>query len=156
MPRPEVWGPGLLDPSFEYRDEAFRFVERFAVLEADVRASGSAAGLERFRYWLSIFRFMESMGRVADGWRRINGAAAQGARAALSGDGAALRKTWTETMLPLRRGLFDATRAMLTSLSESVHDVGGMGVAANLQQASLPMMMRAVDAAFSALQRGAT
>ena len=145
-----MWGPGLFNLAFHYDDAAWAFVDAFAALAAGPAAAGPLAQA-RYLYWMDSFVYLRGLGRVADTWRRINAAAAEVVAAIASGNATAVDALWSARMVPLRTTLVRAAAAAVSALSSSVFDTGGLGVVANLQQASLAQMGGAVDLTYRAL-----
>lgn len=112
-------GPGQIKPGCAKPDPTrFAFV---AELEAFRGSVAGAANLERFEYWVSSFRFMESVPKFACSWFEFNAAMSQASKVH---DPAARKKLTEATAVPSRIAMVGNASVMMTWLQQ----VGRCGV----------------------------
>ncbi len=133
LPRPATWigGPGNIRPNrtpWEQEKPRYAFVERMASLRPKIRGSGNLA---RFDYWLNMFRYLRTMGRI--GCER--GSLDRVMREIRKTKDPALRKEAArKKALPLRIRLARSWEKLITLALSWVSTKGGMGTIANLEE----------------------
>lgn len=140
LPRPSNWvgGPGGVEPDprpWEQVASEYAFVARLEALRDRIHGSGN---LERFDYWLNMFRYMRANGRVNCTWAAYNAAFAKAQQAATPDEQQRIAR---EEALPLRVHLVRETAQAHQYLLAHVSTYGGLGNVANWQQHVLPMLL---------------
>jgi hypothetical protein len=140
LPRPVDWvtGPGSIRPDGRPWTEAskpYAFVDELAALRGQVHGAGN---LERFDYWLNLFRFMRAAAEVNCTWHQFNVALN---RVKAEKDPAARKKAAAELALPLRKELVAQTARMIGLQLATITTPGEMGNATNWQQQNLPGLL---------------
>jgi hypothetical protein len=150
LPRPSNWvgGPGGIQPDarpWEQVAEEYHFVERLEALRDRIQGPGN---LERFDYWLNLFRYMRANARVncllAQYQTTVN---------RLKGieDPAKRKAVAQEQAFPARAQLVEGLADVHRYLLAHVSTYGGLGNVANWQQHVLPMTLGKIDADLEAL-----
>ena len=140
LPRPSTWigGPGGVIPDqrpWEEVSKQYGFVDEFCLLRPKVKGAGN---LERFRYWLSNFRYLRAVGRVGCAWGQFN-TAMQKVKDAKEPD--AQKQLARETVLPIRKELVARIAEAHVYLLAAVNTPGEMGNVANWQQHVMPTLL---------------
>ncbi|NMC19876.1 MAG: hypothetical protein GYA33_05585 [Thermogutta sp.] len=140
LPRPSNWvgGPGGIQPDprpWEQVAPEYAFVAELEALRDRIAGPGN---LERFDYWLNLFRYMRANGQVNCTWAAYNAAFAKAKQAAAPEE---QRRIAREEALPLRVQLVREAAQTHHYLSAHVSTYGGLGNVANWQQHVLPMLL---------------
>ncbi|GAB6187037.1 malectin domain-containing carbohydrate-binding protein [Thermopirellula anaerolimosa] len=140
LPRPSNWvgGPGGIQPDprpWEKVAPEYAFVSQLEALRDRVVGPGN---LERFDYWLNLFRYMRANGQVNCTWAVYNAAVAKAKQAPTPEE---QRRVAREEALPLRIQLVRETAQAHHYLLAHVSTYGGLGNVANWQQHVLPMLL---------------
>ncbi len=140
LPRPSDWvgGPGGIKPDprpWEKVAPEYAFVSQLEALRDRIMGAGN---LERFDYWLHLFRYLRANGQVNCTWAAYNAAVAKAKQAA---DPQEQRRIAREEALPLRIRLVREAAETHRYLLSHVSTYGGLGNVANWQQHVLPMLL---------------
>ncbi|HHI68098.1 MAG TPA: hypothetical protein ENJ97_02100 [Planctomycetes bacterium] len=133
LPRPATWigGPGNIRPNpapWDKEKARYAFVDRMASFRSRIRGAGNLA---RFDYWLNMFRYLRTMGRI--GCER--GALDKVMKKIRKSKDPALRKELAKRKaLPLRLRLARSWEELVGRALSWVSTKGGMGTVANLEE----------------------
>jgi len=139
LPQPATWieGPGGVDPDDRPWTEAkadYAFVDDLESLRPLVRG---AVSLERYEYWLSMFRYMRAMGELRCSWARLGTALASLRSASRADD----RRQKAEAALDALRPMVPLAARVMEHLYGTVSTRGELGTVANWQQHLLPRVL---------------
>jgi hypothetical protein len=143
--RPADWagkGPGgvlVNEKPWSEVEPRFAFVEELAALEPRVKG---AAALERFDYWLNLFRYSRQMAKVGCTLGELK-AAVDAVQKESSPE--QIRSVVVQQILPIRERAAREWSEMVNLLLRYVSTTGGMGTIANLEQHNLANLKRLTE-----------
>lgn len=145
LPRPSNWvhGPGGIAPDprpWEQVRQDYAFVTQLESLREKIRGEGN---LERFDYWLNLFRYMRANARVNCALHKYKAAIAEIEK---TQEAETRRQLALEKALPARGELVAALAEVHTYLLAHVSTPGGLGNVANWQQHVIPLALKDNDA----------
>jgi hypothetical protein len=140
LPRPVDWvgGPGGIKPDLRSWREVrvdYAFVDELAALTPEVRGAGNR---ERFDWWLTTFRYLQSMAEVNCAWGRYNAAFTDVKSVK---DATAQRQLAQTQLLPLRRELVRCVGELYDRLLATVSNPGELGTVMNWEQHNFPGLL---------------
>ena len=140
IPRACDWvdGPGGIKPDgrpWAGVAKQYTFVDDFAALRSGVRGAGN---LERFDYWLNMFRYMRANAELNCSWAEYNRA---WEKVKAEKDNAAQKRLARETTLPQREKLVRLLGVVYEHLLATVSTPGELGSVANWNQHILPSLL---------------
>lgn len=133
LPRPSDWveGPGGMRPDnrqWEAVSKEYQFVREFELLKPLVKGK---LYTERFNYWLNIFKYMESMGRLRCAWGKFTNEFS----IALKESNESLKKELiVKKVFPVRREILNCLADVYKYLLSTVSTPGELGTVANWEQ----------------------
>ncbi|UCD28022.1 MAG: hypothetical protein JSV03_13120, partial [Planctomycetota bacterium] len=140
LPRPAQWdkGPGGLKPHFmtgKEIAERYSFFSRFARLRPRIEGAGN---LERFDYWLSQFRLLQTMEILRVNWHNYNSFVTEAKK---EQDPKQKMQLIKDSVIPVRIDLVQGIEKAYQDLLATVKTAGGMGNVANWEQHIIPKML---------------
>jgi hypothetical protein len=140
LPRPATWvnGPGGITPDerpWEHVEKEYAFVEEMAELRPRIKGRGN---LERFDYWLNLFRYLRAIGQVNCTWAKFNATMKQ-----IKGEKEPTVRIQLaqDIALPIRKELVAGVADVHRYLLAAVTTYGGMGNVTNWQQHIIPTLL---------------
>jgi len=149
LPRPSNWvnGPGGIVPDarpWATVQKEYAFVEQLETLRDRIRGPGN---LDRFDYWLNLFRYMRANAKVNCALHTYKTTVAE-----VEKTPEAARRQIAETKaLPARQELVNALAEVHTHLLAHVSTYGCLGNVTNWQQHVIPMVLGETDAQLTKL-----
>jgi hypothetical protein len=140
LPRPATWvgGPGGIRPderAWEQVSKEYEFVEELAKIRPSIKGKGN---LERFDYWLNMFRYLRAVGQVDCTWARFNAAMK---KVKDEKEPEVQKRLARQIALPIRKELVAEVADVQKYLLATVSTNGAMGNLTNWQQHIMPSLL---------------